>query len=463
MKISAILPLARSVTLTIGLAVGALIAAPAAQAETLSDAMASAYKHSGLLDQNRAVLRAADEDVAQAVATLRPVLNYAGSTTYNFDAKGWTSSLSLTSSITLYDFGASQLGIDAAKETVLGTRKLLVGIEQNVLLNAVNAYFDVRETQAVVGLRASNVRLITQELRAAQDRFEVGEVTRTDVSLAEARLAAARSAEAAAKGNFAVARETYKAATGHYPGNLAAPPRPPQSAKSAEAARSVARKRHPIILASQHDVTVAELNILRARARTRPNISANATVAAGRSTTGINSTTETFGLSISGPIYQGGALRSLERQAGARRDAARAALLIDVQTVERNVGNAWAQLQVANASLDATSRQVRASRDAFAGVQEEAKLGARTTLDLLDAEQELLDAQVSAISAEIGRYRAVYTVLSSMGLLTVSHLGLGVPQYDPAAYYNAVKTAPLHGVSPQGEKLDRVLKSLGRN
>ncbi|MFT6452791.1 MAG: outer membrane protein, partial [Halocynthiibacter sp.] len=107
MKISAILPLARSVTLTIGLAVGALIAAPAAQAETLSDAMASAYKHSGLLDQNRAVLRAADEDVAQAVATLRPVLNYAGSTTYNFDAKGWTSSLSLTSSITLYDFGAS--------------------------------------------------------------------------------------------------------------------------------------------------------------------------------------------------------------------------------------------------------------------------------------------------------------------------------------------------------------------
>lgn len=463
MNILTILPHVRAATLTIALAIAGLIAAPAVQAETLSDAMASAYKHSGLLDQNRAVLRAADEDVAQAVAALRPVLNYAGSSTYNFDAKGWTSSLSLTSSITLYDFGASQLGIDAAKESVLGARKLLVGVEQNVLLNAVTAYFDVRETQAVVGLRASNVRLITQELRAARDRFEVGEVTRTDVSLAEARLAGARSSEAAAKGNLAVARESYKAATGHYPGKLSAPPRPPQTAKSAEGARSVARKRHPNILSSQHDVTVAELNILRARAGTRPKLQANASVGAGRNIGGVNSTTETFGLSISGPIYQGGALKSLERQAGARRDAARAALLINVQTVERNVGNAWAQLQVANASLDASSRQVRASRDAFAGVREEAKLGARTTLDLLDAEQELLDAQVSAISAEIGRYRAVYSVLSSMGLLTASHLGLGVPQYDPSAYYNAVKSAPLHGVSPQGEKLDRVLKSLGRN
>lgn len=439
------------------LATGALFGPQTAQAQTLSDAMVAAYETSGLLEQNRAVLRAADEDVAQAVAALRPVLNYALTAGYTSQLDSWAAGLDLTASITVYDFGASRLAIDMAQEAVLASRERLVGIEQNVLFNAVSAYLDVRAAEAVVGLRASNVRLIMQELRAARDRFEVGEITRTDVSLAEARLAAAQAAEAAAQGDLAVAREFYRSVVGAYPGQLAPPPTPPATADSLDAAKAVANRRHPDILAAQRDVTLAEISIARAKAAMMPRVTANA----GMNLTDDGSA-ENFGLRLGGPIYQGGALRSLERQAAARRDASRAGLLLSVQNVERNVGNAWAQLRVATASLAATAQQVQASREAFAGVQEEARLGARTTLDVLDAEQALLDAQVSAISAEIGRYRSVYALLSAMGLLTVEHLGLAVPTYDPSLYYNQVRNAPLGGVSPQGERLDRILRSMGR-
>ena len=446
------------------LALGVAFAPVISHAETLSDAMVLAYKNSGLLAQNRALLRAADENVAQSVAALRPVVSYLAGTTHNFDTATWSSSLTLSADLTLYDFGRSQLAVDVAKESVLAMRDRLIGYEQTVLNNTVAAYLGVRSAQAVVGLRASNVRLITQELRAARDRFEVGEVTRTDVSLVEAQLAAARAAAAQAQGDLNVARESYKAATGQYPGNLAAPPSPPKTANSLEGARAIARKRHPNILAAQRDVTGAELSIQRSKAAVYPSLSASASVRmVDPVAPGAQSTTETFGLNLSGPIYQGGALKSLQRQAAAQRDASRAALLQAVQAVEQGVGNAWSQVSVSNASLQATQQQVCAAREAFEGVRQEANLGARTTLDVLDAEQDLLDAQVSAISAEIGRYQAVYSLLSSMGLLTTEHLNLGVPRYDPTGYYNAVKNAPLVDVSPQGAKLDRVLQSIGKN
>lgn len=428
-----------------------------AWAETLADAMAGAYKASGLLEQNRALLRATDEGVAQAVAGLRPILNYSAGSRYGNDTDAWTNSVNLTASMTLFDFGAGRLAVDAAKETVLASRDRLVGVEQLVLLETVNTYFDVIESQAIVGLRQANVRLITQELRAARDRFEVGEVTRTDVSLAEAQLAAARANEQVAIGDLAAAREAYKATVGHYPEDLARPRTLPATAASVEAARSVALDQHPDIKAAKRDITVAELNTARARAAMRPSLKADATVNLHS-----DNPTDSVSIGIGGPLYQGGNLRSLERQAVARVDAAKGALISTVRGVDQNVGSAWASATVTAASVEATAQQVRAARDAFKGVQEEAKLGARTTLDVLDAEQDLLDAQVAAIQADLGRYRAAYTVLATMGLLTVEHLGLDVPRYDPAAYYDAVRSAPLGKPSVQGEKLDRVMKSLGK-
>jgi outer membrane protein len=429
------------------------------RAETLADTLADAYRNSNLLEQNRALLRAADEDVAAAVAALRPIVNFIASASYSEPAQrdNLSSSIGLTAEITLFDFGANRLGVDAARESVLAARQGLLGLEQRVLLGAVSAYMDVVSANEFVRLRQANVRLIGEELRAANDRFEVGEVTRTDVSIAEARLAGARANLAAAEGDLRVAVETFRAAVGRAPGPLSGPGRAPQTAPSLEEAQAIAVRTHPAIRQAQHEVTVAELNAERARLGTRGRLVGDATV-------GLNNdgdTNASVGLSFRQPIYQGGRLSSLYRQALASRDAARANLLETRLTVERDVGTAWANLQVAEAQIAASEEQVRAAQVAFNGVQEEAELGARTTLDVLNAEQELLDARTARIDAGARQVVAVYALLSAMGLLTVEHLGLGVPVYDPQAYYNAVRTAP--ATSVQGRRLDRVLEALGRD
>jgi outer membrane protein len=262
----------RVLTRAAAVALTAALATAPARAETLADALIAAYKNSNLLDQNRAVLRAADEDVAVAVAQLMPVISYtiqAGwsrtETTTFFGTptivEATNASLTLSAELLLWDFGRRDLGIEIAKGSVLATRHALVNVEQQVLLAAVQSYVNVLLTQEIVALRQSNVRLITQELRAAQDRFDVGEVTRTDVAIAEARLAAARSALSAAEGDLMVAREAYKAATGAYPGKLAPLPPSPRIGKTLEEAQAVARKGHPLVRQAQELVTVAEFRV----------------------------------------------------------------------------------------------------------------------------------------------------------------------------------------------------------
>ena len=437
----------------------AMSVVPAA-AETLTDALVTAYKSSGLIAQNRAVLRAADEDVAQAVTALRPVLNYAASANYNEPSTSDNVSLtlSLNASMLLYDFGRSQFGIDAAKEQVLATRAALVDVENTVLFNTVQAYFAVRRSESFVRLRENNVRLLTQQLRATRDRFEVGEVTRTDVSLSEARLAAARSGLAAEQGGLARAKEQFKAVVGRYPGALAAPGRLPSIPRTEKEARAAAYQNNPQVLQVQHQVKAAELSVMQATRANYPTLDATGRVSIDDD--GDDSTS--LGLQLSGPISTGGAITSGVRKAQAFRDQARANLYSTGLLVDQQVGNAYANLAVAIASIDASDRQVRAAQLALEGVREELQLGARTTLEVLDQEQELLDAQTDRVSADVDRVIAVYQVLDSMGYLTAERLGLNVPIYDPAAYYNAVKDAPGHLVSPQGKKLDRVLRAIGK-
>lgn len=437
--------------------------APVAMAETLSETLINAYKHSGLLEQNRAVLRAADEDVAQAVATLRPVVNYFASVNQasnkvpgGSNNGHTTGNIGLSASLLLYDGGGSKLAMDGAKETVLATREALIGFEQTVLLRAVTAYMNVRREIEFVALRQNNVRVIREQLRAAKDRFEVGEVTRTDVSLAESRLALARANLAVADGNLARSREEYRAAVGTYPKSLRAAPKAPATARSLDAARSIAYSTHPQMKKIQHDIAAAEIGVLRAEALMRPKLSIVGRVGMDHN----QADSASVGLELGGPIYQGGKLSSLYRQSMARRDATRAGLHITRHAIAQGVGNAWALLTVSRATLTASNRQISAARVAFQGVKEEATLGARTTLDVLDAEQELLDAQANRISSVTDQYVATYTLLSSMGLLTVEHLKLGIRTYDPAAYYNAVHRAPAD--STRGKSLDRVLRALGK-
>ena len=442
-----------------------LLSPVAAAAESLSDALISAYRHSGLLEQQRALLRAADEDVAVAVSRLRPAINYALSVkwanTTPFPGDSIAQNATISAQLMLFDFGRTQLGVKLARENVLATREMLVGAEQKVLLRAVSAFLNVRSAAEKASLQASNVRLITEELRAARDRFEVGEITQTDVSLAEARLAAAKAAEAAASGQLIVAREEYKAATGHYPGTLSAPPTPPITVKTLDEARALAVRRHPDMLSAQRNVAVADMNVEMALLAMKPTLSATASTGVNRVVGGSDTTTSTLGVTLSGPIYQGGRLSALYRKAQAQRDAARASLHVTRAAVEQGVSNAWAGLAIAAASIEANQRQVRAATVALRGTREELSLGSRTTLDVLNAEQSLLDARAGAITAQSDQYLAVYQLLAAMGLLTADHLKLGIATYDPEAYYNAVKTAPVTRVSPQGERLDAVIKALG--
>lgn len=440
-------------------AVCALTFAPAVSAETLADALTHAYDHSGLIDQNRALLRAADEDVAQAVAATLPIVNWSVNATATQPRPAGAELISATAqisaSLTLYDSGSNQLAVDAQKELVLGTRQSLRDVEQSVLQRTVEAYMNVRRSSEFVQLRQSNVRLITEELRAAQDRFDVGEVTRTDVSLAEARLASARSLMASAAGDLARSREEFRNAVGRFPGSLE-PVSPAPVSRGIADAKAYAVRNHPNILEAQHAVKAAELNIQRAEAAMKPRVTLNGQI-------GIDDEFDSasqIGVSIGGPIYQGGALSSQVRQFMARRDSARAGLHITRHNLEQQVGNAFAILEVARISRQASDEEIRAANVAFQGVREEATLGARTTLDVLNAEQDLFDARANRISAQADEVIASYAVLAATGLLTAEHLRLPVQQYDPTAYYNLVKDAPT-ARSAQGQALERVLESIG--
>ncbi|MCR9126731.1 MAG: TolC family outer membrane protein [Rhodobacteraceae bacterium] len=460
----------RAVLFTAALAV----AAPAiARADTLADALVGAYNTSGLLTQNRALLRAADEDVAGAVATLRPVVTWTASVgrTYNegvnnnisFNATATSAALSLNATLLLFDGGGRTLAVQGAKETVLATRQALISIEQSVLQRAVQAYMNVVRETEFVALRESNVRLITQELRAAQDRFDVGEVTRTDVALAESRLAEARSNLATAQGNLVNAQEEYLNAVGKRPGRLSPPPGLPRRPASIDAAKSVAVRNHPDILQAQHQIAASELAVLRAETALKPQINLSGALGLSEELdTNDNSDTASLTLQLSQTLYQGGGISSAIRAAMAARDAQRANLLNVQENVTQNVSVAFVQLDVAGANIEATDRRIRAARVAFDGIREEATLGARTTLDVLDAEQELLDAQAARISAQRDLYVAAYALLSAQGLLTADRLRLGVQIYDPAAYYNQVQNAPALR-SKQGAELDRVLRALSKD
>lgn len=466
--------------LVAGSAAAVLAASTAAPvwADTLADALIGAYNHSGLMEQNRALLRAADEDVAQAVSAIRPVISWAGDITRDFGSSrsqsaftgnyltnGFgtnTTGLNLIGELTLYDGGSNRLKIEAAKESVLATRSTLLAIEQQVLLRGVSAFMEVRRATENVELTVNNIRVIKQEVRAARDRFEVGEVTRTDVALAEARLAAAVSTQAAARGQLASAQEEYAAAVGKRPGNLIAPKSLPRLPGSVDAGKAQAVRGHPDLVAVQHLVSANEIAIKITEASLRPTVSLVGRIGANE-----NFDNQAFtrggsiGLNAGGAIYSGGKLRSLIRQARANRDATRGQLHTVRHAVQQNVGVAFVQLAVARASAESFKAQVRAATVAFNGVREEAKLGARTTLDVLDREQELLEARANLISAQVDETIAAYAILSSVGQLTASNLQLNVPQYDPSQYYNLVKGAP-SAVSKQGRDLDRVLRALGK-
>ena len=431
-------------------------------AQTLADALISAYKTSNLMAQNQAVLRAADEDEGAAFARLLPVLQYTASRSFS-DASGadvTTNTQSLSASLTLFAGGRGRNGVALAREAVMATRAALLGVEQQVLLDAVTAYVDLGLQSEIVALRESNVRLIDKQLRAAQDRFDVGEVTLTDVSLAQARLAAAEAGLAAAIGTRDIARERFRAAIGSYPSKMAGLPALPKIPGSLAEVRAIAAANHPAVLQAQAQLKIADLQVKIAQSGFGPTVSAQIGLSENVDT-GVQSTTGA--LQLNQTLYAGGGAAAALRKQLAQKEAAQAGLLQTALGIDENVGRAWAGLMVANASITAGAAQVQAAQKAFDGVSEEANLGSRTTLDVLNSEQELLSARAAKLEAEANRYIGVYQLLAVMGQLTADKLNLGIPSYDVEGYYNSVKTAPPVFMRPsrQGAALDRIAPKTG--
>ena len=443
-----------------------------ASAETLRSALSSAYNNSGLLDQNRALLRAADEDVAQAMAALRPIVGWSASMSRTLRTTGLengtitrsaqtVTSLGVLAELTLFDGGSRKYAIEAAKEKVLAVRQNLVSVEQDVLLQAVQAYMDVRREAETVTLRRNNVRVIKEELRAAQDRFDVGEVTKTDVALAEARLAASTAQLAAAEGGLEQARARYRQAVGVSAGSLSTPPQLPKLPASLADAQAIALRNHPAMKEQQHNIKSTEFSVSATEAATGPKVTLSGSL-------GVSDTYETsftrdgqVKLGATGSLYSGGNIPSVIRKAKAQLSAQKSGLHVTRAAIEQSVATSYALLEMTRASRQATQEQIRAAQVAFDGVREEATLGARTTLDVLNAEQELLNARADLIGAVADEQIAAYRVLAQMGQLTVDHLNLPVQKYDPASYYNLVKDAPT-AQSEQGKALDRVLKAINK-
>jgi outer membrane protein len=444
-----------------------------AWADNLTDAFIGAYNTSGLLEQNRALLRAADEDVAIALAALRPIINWTVQISQDYTRSTVDDVVNrqeptnfftgLTLSQLIYDGGFSVLGKQSAQEIVLSTRQNLIDIEQAVLFRAVNAYLDVVLQEETVQIQLNDVEVSAEELRASQDRFDVGEVTRTDVALSEAQLASAQAELAVARGNLSTAQAEYVNAVGKAPGATAGQPNLPSLPNSESEAIAFAQRNHPAILSSQHEVRAFDLLVQQQRANLGPNVSLNADAGITESFDNDDDVEDaTIALNFNQPIYAGGALAAQVRRAMATRDASRANLLNVQKDITQGVSASYANFQAAAASLRASTEQVRASQVAFDGIREEATLGARTTLDVLNAQQDLLDAQLNEVASRTERSRAAYQLLQAQGLLTAERLGLAVQIYDPTLYYNLVKKAPAQ-VSRQSKDLDRVLKALRRD
>ena len=450
---------ARRALLCLAMTLLVLAAHSPAGAESLAQALASAYMTNPTLNAERAALRATDEEISQARSNFRPSLTGEADTGYrntNPDPKarstttgGFNSggthhpkNLSLTLSQTLFRGFRTLNAIREAEATIQSGRANLRDAEQTVLLDGVTAYMDVYRDQAIVRLRESNVRVLSEQQKATEDRFEVGEVTKTDVAQSEARRSGAVSDLSLAQSNLKTSRAAYQQIIGNPPSNLIEPP----SIESLlprvlQGALGISGAENPNIVAALFAEEASRYAIKQVIGEMLPELSVEATISDSfEPSVSLDKQSErriTGRLRV--PLYTRGEPSSRARQArqvNAQRrreiDEARAQAQADVIA-------AWGRLVAARAQIISDQEQVRANKIALNGVKEEEKVGQRTLLDVLDAEQELLDSQVALVSTQRDRVVAAYTLLAAIGRLDAHFLRLPVQYYDPMAYYDKIK------------------------
>lgn len=419
------------------------------QAETLEQALATAYASNPTLISARAGVRAVDEGVPQARAGMLPNVDATATvgatrSSINGPATGASTeprSVALNAAQVLYDGGRTFNSIDGAVAGVDAARARLTDTEQTILLQVVNAYANVLRDKQFVVLAKNNVRLIREQLRAAEDRFEVGEVTRTDVSQARARLAQSESALAAQEGALARSFQLYGRIVGAPPGDLAELPPLPQFPPTLADGVQEAMDSHPAIAAARYDEEQSRSDIAVAQGVLLPTVTLSGSVSYSEDqsaalSSGITSAQVQVQARI--PLYQGGAAYAGVRRAQAVQSQRVGQIHEITRQIREQVENAWTDLEASRIAIRAGRQQVAASQLAFDGVREEAKLGARTTLDVLDAEQELLNARTNVVASLRDEYVAGFSLLAALGRLTVAGLGVSVDPYDPNANYEAV-------------------------
>jgi outer membrane protein len=443
-----------------------------ALADTIEAALVRAYQNNPQLNAQRAQVRSTDENVPQALSGYRPKVALTASAGYQYTDVNSTQggdanrivrteihganaprSAGLTVTQTLFNGQQTANRTRAAESQVSGAREALRVLEQSVLLSAATIYMDYLRDAAIVEVQNSNVRVLEQTLKQTRDRFNVGEVTRTDVAQSEAQLAAGRTQLLTAEANLTTTRANFRRIIGNEPVSLApGSPVDRYLPGTLPAAVDLSLIENPNVTAAMYGIDVNFLQVKIAEGALLPTVSLQASVQQSYEQT--MTTFRQFGASaiaqVSVPVYQGGAEYSLIRQSKETLAQQRLNLETTRDQARANTVTAWGQLVAGKAQVASAQAQVSASEIALNGVREEAKAGQRTTLDVLNAQQTLVNARVALVTAQHDRVVASYSVLSTIGRLSPQVLNLATTTYDPSVHYQQVRDSWFGVRTPDG-------------
>ncbi|PSH68644.1 transporter [Phyllobacterium brassicacearum] len=450
--------------LTAALMSATVLTSEPSMAETIFGAMSKAYESNSSLNADRAGVRVTDEGVAVAKSGYRPTVNATADLTVRSDRfDGGRSGTSKTGTFgvvvnqMLFDGFTTKNTVAAAKTQVLAARENLRNNEMNLLFSAAQAFMDVYLARQIVILRQKNLEFLDEQLRAAKARFDVGEGTRTDVAQAESEKAAAIATLNVAQSDEKTAVATYIQITGSSPDRL----RPAAMAKnlprSMDQAFSIATSNHPAILSTQYAVDSAGYTVKANEGALLPQVDLTGDVSRNEifsgselSTSNTDSTTASAGIQVTIPIYSGGRTSALVRQSKETWGQRRIEVDVARDSVRQAIAQAYSEMEAARASIVAQRSVVAAAQLALNGVIEERKVGQRTTLDVLNAQADVLTGQINLAQAERDSVVTSYAVLSATGRLTASQIGLQVAEHRPEEHYEAVKDKWIGLRTPDG-------------
>jgi outer membrane protein len=443
-----------------------------ALADTIEAALVRAYQNNPQLNAQRAQVRFTDENVPQALSGYRPKVAITASAGYQYTDTNTTSggtptqivrteihgtnaprSVGATVSQTLFNGYQTANRTRAAESQVSSAREGLRVLEQTVLLSAATIYMDYLRDAAIVEVQRSNVRVLEQTLKQTQDRFNVGEVTRTDVAQSEAQLAAGKTQLLTAEANLTTTRANFRRIIGNEPENLA-PGSPVDRFLPATLSKSVelGLTENPNVTAAMYGVDISFLQVKVNEGALFPTVTLQTSVQQSyeQTLTIFRSFGASAAVQLSVPVYQGGAEYSLIRQSKESLAQQRLNLEQLRDQTRANVVTAWGQLVAGKAQVASAQAQVTASEIALNGVREEAKAGQRTTLDVLNAQQALVNARVALVTAQHDRVVASYSVLNTVGRLSPQVMKLPTTTYDPSVHYQQVRDSWAGVRTPDG-------------